>query len=37
MDMRLFLVLISIFGRKFLLIWAAVMLLLVLSMLQMSR
>ncbi len=35
--MRLFLILISMFGRKFLLIWTAVMLVLILSMLHMSR
>lgn len=35
--MRLFLILISIFGRRFLLVWAVLMFVLVLSMLQMSR
>jgi hypothetical protein len=35
--MRLFLVLLSVFGRKFALVWLALMLLLVFSMLQMTR
>jgi hypothetical protein len=37
LPMRLFLVLLSVFGRKFALVWIGLMLLLVLSMLQMSR
>jgi hypothetical protein len=35
--MRLFLLLTAIFGRRFLLVWLAVLALLVFSMLQMQR
>jgi hypothetical protein len=35
--MRLFLIFLSVFGRKFALIWLALMLVLVLSMSQMTR
>ena len=37
LQMRLFLLLLSVFGRKFALVWIGLMLLLVLSMLQMTR
>jgi uncharacterized membrane protein len=35
--MRLFLVLLSVFGRKFALVWVGLMLLFVFSILQMTR
>ncbi len=35
--MRLFVIMLSLFGRKFALLWIGLMLLLVFSMLQMTR
>lgn len=35
--MRLFLIFLSVFGRKFALVWLALMVLLALSMVQMTR